>query len=262
LPRRTRAVPRHRSSKAVPQRQKLPRGRMTRNQLVRELADSADPKRAASSAWFFKTGKGQYGEGDRFLGITVPALREIALRFSDLPLSDIARLLASPIHEHRLAAVEILVAQFECSDNVTREKIFRFYLRHAKRVNNWDLVDASAPYIVGKHLKTRKRGVLDRLAASPNLWERRISIVATFAFIRNGEIKDTFHIAGKLLSDDHDLIHKAVGWALREAGKVSRPALLSFLKKHYGTISRTSLRYAIERFPAAQRKRVLAGEFR
>ena len=240
---------------------KAPISRMTRHQLERALALAADPKRAANLSWFFKTGKGQYGEGDRFLGIPVPALREIALRHLDLSLSDVARLLASPVHEHRFAALEILVAKYERSNDADRERIFRFYLRHARRVNNWDLVDTSAPYIVGEHLKSRSRGVLYRLARSSNLWERRISIVSTFAFIRNDEIAETFRVAEKLILDKHDLIQKAVGWALREAGKVSRPALLAFLEKHYDSTSRTSLRYAIERFPAAQRKRVLAGKF-
>lgn len=235
--------------------------RLTRCQLERELVAAGNPKRAANLSWFFKTGKGQYGDGDRFLGIPVPALRKIALRYCELPLSDIARLLASPIHEHRFAALGILVMQYEQSNHAGRERVFRFYLRHAKRVNNWDLVDTSAPYIVGEHLKARSRGELHRLAKSSNLWERRISIVSTFAFIRNGEIRDTFRIAEKLILDKHDLIQKAVGWALREAGKTSRPALLDFLEKHYATISRTSLRYSIERFPAAQRKRMLAGKF-
>jgi 3-methyladenine DNA glycosylase AlkD len=237
------------------------RHKNARRQLERALAAAGDPKRAANLSWFFKIGKGQYGEGDRFLGIPVPITREIALRYSNLSLGDIARLLASPIHEHRFAALEILVALYERSADADRERIFRFYLSHARQANNWDLVDTSAPYIVGQHLKTRTRSVLNRLAASANVWERRISIVSTFAFIKDGDIQDTFRIAKKLISDEHDLIQKAVGWALREAGKASRPALLDFLEKHYASISRTSLRYAIERFPAAQRKRILKGKF-
>jgi 3-methyladenine DNA glycosylase AlkD len=228
----------------------------------RALAAVADPKRAANVACFFKTGKGEYGEGDLFLGITVPVQRRIALRHAGLPLEGIARLLASGIHEHRFTALEILVAQYGKADEAGRERIFRFYLRHAKRANNWDLVDTSAPHIVGSHLKARPRGLLDRLAKSANLWERRIAIVSTFAFIREGEIQDTFRVAETLLSDEHDLIHKAVGWALRETGKVSQPALLSFLRRRYASIPRTTLRYAIERLPAAQRKRILARDFR
>jgi 3-methyladenine DNA glycosylase AlkD len=224
--------------------------------LKKELAAAADPERARNLAWYFKTGKGQYGYGDRFIGLTVPTLRRIAHRYVHLPLTDVAKLLASSIHEHRSAALEILVAQYK------REKskaIFDFYLKHTKFVNNWDLVDGSAPYIVGQHLLTRPRRILYRLAKSRNLWERRIAIVSTFAFIKAGEIEDTFAIAKLLLADDHDLIHKAVGWMLREAGKQSVPELLRFLKENYSALPRTTLRYAIERFPAPQRKRLLAG---
>lgn len=233
----------------------------TRKQVERALAAVASRKRAKNLAWFFKTGKGEYGEGDRFIGITVPLQRKIALRHIELPLEDIARLLASPIHEHRFTALEILVAQYRRADEARRLRIFAFYLQHAERANNWDLVDTSAPYIVGAHLKKRPRQLLDRLAASRNVWKRRIAIVATLMLIREGEIEDTFRIAEKLLSDQHDLIRKAVGWALREAGKVSTPALLGFLEKHYASIPRTTLRYAIERFPAVQRKALLAGHF-
>jgi 3-methyladenine DNA glycosylase AlkD len=236
--------------------------RITRKHVERALAEVADPQRARNLAWFFKTGKGQYGEGDRFLGITVPLQRKVALRHAALPLQEIARLLHSAFHEHRFTALEILVAQYRKADETRRERIFRFYLRNARRANNWDLVDTSAPYIVGAHLITRPRKLLDRLAVSPNLWERRIAIVSTHALIRHGEVKDTFRIAEKLLSDQHDLIHKAVGWMLREAGKVSQPALLAFLRRHYKNIPRTTLRYAIERFSAVQRKRILAGRLR
>jgi 3-methyladenine DNA glycosylase AlkD len=233
---------------------------MSRQQLQRDLANVADPERAANLAWFFKTGKGQYGEGDRFLGIPVPMLRKTALRYRDLALADIERLLASRIHEHRSAALEILVAQYERGSDRTRERIVRFYLAHTSGINNWDLVDASAPYILGDYLKTRPRGVLHKLAASPSLWERRIAIVSTFAFIKSGEIDDTFRIAELLLADNHDLIRKAVGWALRETGKISRGALLSFLTEHYARMPRTSLRYAIEHFSPEQRARILAGQ--
>jgi 3-methyladenine DNA glycosylase AlkD len=224
--------------------------------LKKELAAAADPERARNLAWFFKTRKGEYGYGDRFIGLTVPMIRRIAHRYTHLPLTDIAKLLASRIHEYRFAALEILVAQYE------REKsraIFNFYLKNTKFVNNWDLVDTSAPYIVGQHLLTRPRKILYRLAKSRNLWERRVAIVSTFAFIKAGEIDDTFAIAKLLLEDDHDLIHKAVGWALREAGKYSKPELLRFLKANYANLPRTTLRYAIERFPPAERKRLLAG---
>jgi 3-methyladenine DNA glycosylase AlkD len=224
--------------------------------LKKELRASADPERARNLAWFFKTAKGQYGHGDRFIGLTVPTMRRIARRYIHLPLTDVKKLLASPIHEHRFVALEILVAQYERENS---REIFDFYLKHTRFVNNWDLVDGSAPYIVGQHLLTRPRKILYRLAKSRNLWERRIAIVSTQTLIRAGEIEDTFAIAKLLLSDDHDLIHKAVGWMLRETGKQSAPALLRFLKENYSALPRTTLRYAIERFPAPQRKRLLAG---
>jgi 3-methyladenine DNA glycosylase AlkD len=234
----------------------------TRRRVERELAAVASRKRAKGLAWFFKTGKGEYGEGDRFLGITVPEQRKIALRHIELPLDEVARLLHSPIHEHRFTALEILVAKYARADEPNRSRIFAFYIRHAECANNWDLVDTSAPYIVGVHLKKRPRELLDRLAASRNLWKRRIAIVSTLTLIRDGQIDDTFRIARKLLRDQHDLIHKAAGWMLREAGKVSRPALLNFLRNHYSAVPRTTLRYAIERLPQAQRRQILAGKVR
>lgn len=226
--------------------------------LKKELAAAADPERARNTAGFFKTGKGQYGHGDRFIGITVPAMRRIAHRYTHLALADIAKLLASPIHEHRFVALEILVAQYERDNSPA---IFNFYLKHTRFVNNWDLVDTSAPYIVGQHLLTRPRKILYRLAKSRNLWERRIAMVSTMTLMTHGEIEDTFAIATLLLADEHDLIHKAVGWMLREAGKQSAPALLRFLKQNYTALPRTALRYAIERFPPACRKQMLAGRF-
>ena len=228
---------------------------MRLSDLKKELISAANPERAKNLAWFFKTGKGQYGYGDRFIGLTVPAVRRIAHRYVHLPLTDVAKLLASPIHEYRFAALEILVAQYERGDLA----VFDFYLKHTKFVNNWDLVDTSAPYIVGRHLLTRPRRILYRLAKSASLWERRIAIVSTQMLIRAGQIEDTFAIAKILLPDKHDLIHKAVGWMLREAGKQSASGLLHFLKQHHEEMPRTTLRYAIERFPAAQRKRILAG---
>lgn len=231
------------------------------NRLKRDLAEAADPARAKFLQRYFKTEDGEYGEGDRFLGLTVPLARKIALHYRTLSLWDLDRLLASAIHEHRFAAVEILVAQFEDADAAERDEIVRFYLDHTDWINNWDLVDASAPYILGEYVRTRPRDLLDRLAASRNLWERRMAIVATLMLTRHGETKDIFRIAKKLLSDEHDLIHKAIGWALREAGKVSQVALLSFLRKHHASIPRTTLRYAIERFPLAQRQRMLSGMY-
>ena len=223
--------------------------------LKKELAAAADPERARNSAWFFKTAEGQYGHGDRFIGLTVPTMRRIAHRYVHLPIADVEKLLASPIHEHRFVALEILVARYEQGEN----SVFNFYLKHTKFINNWDLVDTSAPYIVGEHLRTRPRKILYRLAKSKNLWERRIAIVSTQTLIRAGEIEDAFAIAKILLLDEHDLIHKPVGWMLREAGKQSELALLKFLKQNYAAIPRTALRYAIERFPPERRKKILAG---
>ena len=232
-----------------------------RRDLERELAAAGDKDRAKTLAWFFKTGKGEYAEGDQFLGLTVPAMRRIALRYRGLGLKELESLLASSVHEHRAAALEILVAQFEHGGEIAREQIARFYLNQTRRINNWDLVDGSAPYIMGAYLLSRPREVLDQLAGSENLWERRIAIVFTFAFLKQGSVEDTFRIAERLITDKHDLIHKATGWALREAGKVCPPALIRFLRKHYNALPRTTLRYAIERFPANQRRQMLGGVF-
>jgi len=233
---------------------KSPIRKGSRLDLLRDLEEAADQRKAANLAWFFKTGKGEYGEGDIFLGITVPKSRKIALRYTHLPLADIAKLLASPIHEHRFAALEILVVQYERGEEERRQEIFDFYVQNTHRTNNWDLVDTSAPYIVGEHLRGRPRAILEKLAASPLLWERRIAIVATLGLIRHGELKDTFRIARKLLGDKEPLIHKAVGWLLREAGKVSRAELVAFLERHAEKMPRTTLRYAIERFSPEERK--------
>ncbi len=230
-------------------------------EILDDLAAAANPERAKSSAWFFKTGKGQYSEGDIFIGITVPELRKIALRHKHLKLPALKRLLQSKVHEHRMAALEILVDQYECGDEVVRRTIYDFYLKNTQRINNWDLVDTSAPYIIGVHLRKRSRAILRKLAKSRNIWERRIAIVSTFGLIRAGETSDTYVIARMLLADEHDLIHKAVGWALREAGKQSPSQLTCFLNENFATLPRTALRYAIEKFPAEQRKKFLAGEF-
>ena len=229
--------------------------------LLAELDAAANPSRAKSSAWFFKTGKGQYGEGDVFIGITVPVLRKIAHRHRDLPLEALKKLLVSKIHEHRHAALEILVAQFEAATLAGQSSVYRFYLANTAGINNWDLVDTSAPYIVGEYLLKRPRAILRKLAKSRNLWERRIAIVATFAFIRAGDTADTFAIAQMLLGDEQELIHKAVGWALREAGKHSPQQLTEFLMANYDALPRTTLRYAIERFKPVERERFLAGDF-
>lgn len=224
--------------------------------LLLEINKSANPKKAELLSRFFKTGPGQYGEGDVFLGITVPVSRKIALKYKNLSFPEISKLLSSKIHEERLIALLILVNQFEHGQENTRKKIFEFYLAHTKFINNWDLVDLSAPNIVGMYLLGKKdRKILTRLARSNNLWERRIAIISTLAFIvKAKEYKDTFEISTILLHDKHDLIHKAVGWMLREVGKrISESVEREFLDLYYQEMPRTMLRYAIERFDSKSR---------
>lgn len=206
---------------------------------------------------FFKTGPGQYGEGDRFLGSRVPDLRKVAREFASLSMTEIQSLLASPWHEERLLALVILVRQYAKGEERERNAIYALYLRSTGRINNWDLVDVSAPQIVGLHLLTRDRRPLYRLVKSRSVWERRIAIIATQQFIRGGEFEDTLALAEALLDDEHDLIHKAAGWMLREVGKRDRRALEAFLDRHAATMPRTMLRYAIERLPPARRRRYL-----
>ena len=210
--------------------------------------------------WFFKTGPGEYGEGDVFAGIRVPAIRKLAREFQAADAQAVATLLNSKIHEARLLALLILVRQFEQGSAKDRRRIYRFYLAHADRINNWDLVDLSAPNIVGAHLLDRDRSLLDRLARSESVWQRRIAIVATHAFIRRGQFDDTLRIADRLRADAHDLIHKAVGWMLREVGKRNQPKLERFLRPRCRTLPRTTLRYAIERFPETRRRAYLRGK--
>lgn len=219
--------------------------------VVSDLQKFASPAKAKSSAWFFKTGPGQYGEGDVFIGVTVPDQRKVANRYKDLPLVEIEKLLSSPIHEHRLTALIILAGK------TVDKEIYDFYFRHTDRINNWDMVDLSAQ-IVGKYLQDKDRNMLRKLAVSKNLWERRIAIVATHTFIKANDFATTFTIAEILLKDAHDLIHKAVGWMLREVGKRDQEAEEKFLKKYYKTMPRTMLRYAIERFSEKKRHEYLA----
>jgi 3-methyladenine DNA glycosylase AlkD len=227
--------------------------------LIADLRAASAPARAKTSAWFFKTGPGQYGEGDVFVGITVPVQRRIARMYRDLPLEELPELIASPVHEHRFTALEILVMKYERGDEQIKKAIVSFYLKHRRYINNWDLVDTSAPYILGDWLFARDKKVLHRFARSRNVWERRIAIISTLGFISRGRFDDTLAIAALLLSDTHDLIHKAAGWMLREVGKRSRETEEKFLKKHYKTMPRTMLRYALEHFPASKRTAYLKG---
>jgi 3-methyladenine DNA glycosylase AlkD len=228
-------------------------------ELRSHLQALASPQRAANLRWFFKTGPGEYGEGDQFLGLTNPQLRALARTFAALPLAEVSALLHSPWHEERALALMILVRQYEKGTPSTREECYTFYLRHTHRINNWDLVDISAPHIVGAHLRDKDRSVLYELAASSSLWEQRIAVLATFAFVRDGQFLDTFQLATSLLHHPHDLIHKAVGWMLREVGKRDRAAEEAFLRPHYHQMPRTMLRYAIERFPEPLRQAYLKG---
>lgn len=214
----------------------------------------ANPKRAGELQWFFKTKPGQYGHGDKFLGLTMPQVRELARECRDLPLPDVERLLESKWHEARTLALAILVWQYEHGNGVERDAIYKLYLRRTDRINNWDLVDISAPRIVGAHLFARRRGMLMRLARSKSLWERRIAIVATLYFIARDDFGPTLSLVGRVLIDDpHDLIHKAMGWALREVGKRDERALRRFLDEYAGQLPRTTLRYSLERLPASVR---------
>lgn len=213
-----------------------------------------NPERALVSQRFFKTGEGDYGEGDVFIGLSVPQCRTIAKKYSTLSLSEVKELLYSEIHEERLIALLILVEQYK---KTGQKEIIDFYLDHLKQVNNWDLVDTSADKLVGTYLIDREKTILYRLAQSENLWERRVAIIATFAFIRQKQFEDTLRISEILMRDTHDLIHKAVGWMLREVGKRDHKVLERFLEKHSRNMPRTMLRYAIEKFDAIKRKEYL-----
>ena len=226
--------------------------------LKKDLNRLSSPDRATSSLRFFKTGKGQYGEGDKFIGVTVPTIRKIAKQYLDLPLKEVILLLHSPIHEERFCALLILVSQYQKGDNKLQKQIFDLYLKNYKFINNWDLIDLTAPRIVGAYLFDKPKGILSKLAKSKNLWQRRVAILATFQFIYYGQSKETIKISKILLQDEHDLIQKAVGWMLREVGKrVDEKILLDFLKANYKKMPRTMLRYAIERLPESKRQAYL-----
>jgi 3-methyladenine DNA glycosylase AlkD len=232
---------------------------MTSPEISKILRELADPTIAEHSQRFFKTGEGEYGAGDQFLGIRVPVLRSQAKKFTATSLGEIQDLLASPFHEERLCALFLLVNKFATGDSTEKTSIYTLYLDRTKYINNWDLVDSSADRIVGAYLEDKDKQPIYNLAISLNLWERRIAIISTFHLIRNRNFDDALAISSLLKNDREDLIHKAVGWMLREIGKRNPAVEKTFLKEHYKDMPRTMLRYAIEKFPEPERKQYLHG---
>ncbi|MCM2283044.1 MAG: DNA alkylation repair protein [Bdellovibrionaceae bacterium] len=230
---------------------------LTAQDAQRALKRASSPARARVSQSFFKTGKGQYGEGDIFIGVDVPQSRELARRFRDMSLEELTRLLRSPIHEARLLSLLILADQYRRGQTRERARIFSLYLKNRKWVNNWDLVDQSAPTILGAHLADKSRARLKTLARARSLWDRRIAIVSTLYFIRQDDLNETFALAKILLNDREDLMHKATGWMLREAGKHDIQQLRSFLDRHAHIMPRTMLRYSIEKMGQSERTRYM-----
>jgi 3-methyladenine DNA glycosylase AlkD len=228
------------------------------SQIKADLENAADPIYANKLQGFFKTGKGEYGEGDIFLGVKVPIQRRIAKKHRKIPLKDTLELLKSNIHEHRLTSLFILTEKFTKGDEETRKKIVNNYLENTSFINNWDLVDSSAHKILGIWLLDKPRDILYQLAKSESIWERRISIISTFAFIKQGELTDAVALAKILMNDEHDLIHKATGWVLREVGKKDVEQLYSFLDENYPEMPRTMLRYSIEKLSEEQKKHYLS----
>lgn len=227
--------------------------------IQKDIRSHADPEKALGIKRYFKTGPGDYGAGDIFIGLTAPQCRKLAKKYQDFPLREIERLLKSEIHEERLIALVILRHRFEKGDESDHEKIFKIYIKNKKHINNWDLVDTSAPNIVGAYLYNRKRDLLFELSRSKSLWDRRIAVLATFYFIGQGETRDSLRMAVILMQDPHDLIHKAVGWMLRELGKrVSERELKSFLDKYATQMPRTMLRYSLERLSKKDRQKYMA----
>jgi len=224
-----------------------------------KLRELANKKNAEVAQRFFKTGPGEYGEGDKFLGIRVPVLRKLAKEYQTITVEEAERLLKSPIHEERLLSLFILIHIYSKGEEAVKKGIYKLYLNNTKFVNNWDLVDASAEHIVGNFLFNKGKNPIYRLAKSEDLWERRISIMSTFYFIKHGQYSETMKISKVLLHDNEDLIHKVIGWMLREVGKRNLPLEEEFLKKYYKEMPRTMLRYAIERFPEPRRLRYLKG---
>lgn len=232
------------------------------NELIDELKREQNEERAKNLQKFFKTEKGQYGEGDVFYGIQAPVLRKISKKHLSLPLEDLQKLLDSRIHEQRFVALLILIQKYKKSkrNHADKMRIFYFYLKNTGRINSWDLVDLSAPAIMGDFSVSQGNETIRHLAQSQNLWEKRIAIISTFAFIKNRSFGESLAVANILMQDEHDLIHKAVGWMLREVGKKNMEVLEIFLKTRYKEMPRTMLRYAIEKFPEDRRKKYLKGE--
>ena len=227
---------------------------MNEDFILSELFSVGTPEKAAHLQKFFKTGPGQYGEGDVFIGVVVPHTRSIAKANLQTPLAEIRKLLKSKYHEARLCALLILTERFKKAPEKERKEIFTFYLKNTTCVNNWDLVDLSCPTVVGEYLLDKNRDILYKLAESECLWEQRISIVSTYAFIRENDFYDTLELSKKLFTHKHDLMHKAVGWMLREAGKRDRKTLTDFLEEYATKMPRTTLRYAIEHYPEPERQ--------
>lgn len=232
---------------------------MLHKEIIDYLQSLTSPEIAAHSRRFFKTGKGEYAEGDVFLGIRVPIIRQAVRKFTAASVQDVETLLASQYHEVRLFAVLLLVAHFHKAKPDDQQVIYQLYLNNTQSINNWDLVDSSAHHIVGGYLFDKDRAILRKLAQSDLLWDRRIAIIATYYFIKQAQYADTLEIANCLLNDAEDLIHKAVGWMLREVGKRDRAVEEAFLKRHYQRMPRTMLRYAIEKFSPQRRKQYLQG---
>jgi 3-methyladenine DNA glycosylase AlkD len=227
---------------------------MKAKEIHKELETYSTPEKREFLPYFFKTGKGQYGEGDKFLGVVVPDIRKVAKKYKDISSGELAGLLNSEYHECRLCALLILVEVFrKTKDEAKRKEIVDFYLSHTHRINNWDLVDLSAKDIVGEYLVDKDRDILYRLADSSLLWDQRIAVVATFAFIRRNDHKDILALSEKLLHHKHDLMHKATGWMLRETGKKNKESLVGFLDRHYKEMPRTMLRYSIEKLTPEER---------
>jgi 3-methyladenine DNA glycosylase AlkD len=227
--------------------------------LKSNLRKLIDPEKTKIFPRFFKSGPGEYGEGDKFLGISVPNCRTIAKQHQEQSLNDLKKLISSKYHEERLVALLILIIQYQKGDQKTKQIIYNFYLQNTQYINNWDLVDLSCYKIIGNHLLDKDRQILCKLAKSKDLWEKRIAIISTYAFIKQDQFKPTLEISKVLLKDSHDLIHKAVGWMLREVGKKDKRVEEKFLKVYYQSMPRTMLRYAIEKFPENIRQQYLKG---